>query len=341
MPKKILVTGASGFIAQQLIVDLLERGDDVRGTVRSLEKGEALKKTLAAHSPRAAEIELAVADLESDAGWAEAVEGIDVIHHVASPFPLAAPKHPDDLIRPAREGTLRVLRAAHRAGVRRVVLTSSCAAIAYGWGNDLPELLTEEHWTDPSNTADCAAYPASKTLAERAAWDFANGEGKGLELTAINPVGVYGPILSEQVKTSVGVISDMMNGKYPMLPSVGVQLVDVRDVSAAHIAAMNDPGAIGERYILADEFYEFGDLARLLRERFPERASKISTRRMPDFLVRLLALFVGDMKTIAMELGKRRVASPEKVKKLLGRDLIPADQAVIATAESLIRYGVV
>ncbi len=341
MPKRTLVTGASGFIAQQLIVDLLEKGDSVRGTVRSLEKGETLKKTLAAHSPRAAEIELVVADLESNAGWADAVEGIDVIHHVASPFPLAAPKNPDDLIRPAREGTLRVLRAAHRAGVRRVILTSSSAAIAYGWGDDLPAVLTEEHWTDPANQADCLPYQASKTLAERAAWDFANGEGKGLELTAINPVAVYGPILSEQVKTSVGIVSDLLNGETPMLPDVGFEVVDVRDVSAAHIAAMNDPGAIGERFILSDEFYELADVARLLREHYPERASKITTRRAPSFLVRFLSLFVPEMKTTNLELDKRRITSAEKVKKLLGRDLIPADEAVIATAESLIRYGVV
>ncbi|MDJ0787977.1 MAG: aldehyde reductase [Myxococcota bacterium] len=336
---KTLVTGASGFIAQQLILDLLEQGHDVRGTVRSLAKGDTLRSALRPHTSRADEIELVEADLESDAGWAEAVAGVDAIHHVASPFPLAVPKNRDDLIRPAREGTLRVLRAAHAAGVQRVILTSSCAAIAYGWGDRLPEVLTEKDWSDADNHADCPPYPASKTLAEKAAWDFVADEGKGLQLTAINPVGVYGPVLSDQVRASVGIVADLLAGKFPALPDVGVQLVDVRDVSAAHVAAMNDPASIGERYIVADAYRSMADISRVLREAHPDRARKLPTRRLPDFLVRLLALFNGDMKTIAGELGRRRFASPEKVKKLLGRELIPADDAVRATAQTLIQYG--
>jgi nucleoside-diphosphate-sugar epimerase len=342
MPKTVLVTGASGFIAQQLILDLLEQGHTVRGTVRGLAKAEALKTALSNHTARAHEIELVEADLESDKGWSDAVAGVDVIHHLASPFPLAAPKNPDDLIRPAREGTLRVLRAAKAAGVERVVLTSSCAAVAYGWGDALPEVLTEKDWTNPANTADCGAYVASKTLAEKAAWDYVRGEGKGMQLTAINPVGVFGPIRSAQVKTSVGIVAQLMTGKFPALPNAGIQVVDVRDVSAAHLAAMDDPAATsGERYILADKFHWLKDFARVLRDAYPDRASKIPQRGLPDFVVRLLGLFVGDMKTIAMELGKRRFSSSEKVRKLLGRDLIPGDEAIRASAETLIRYGAV
>jgi len=339
MSKRTLVTGASGFIAQQLILDLLERGHSVRGTVRSAAKGEALRQALAKHSDRAAEIELVEADLESDAGWEEAVADIDVIHHVASPFPLGAPKNPDDLIRPAREGTLRVLRAAHRAGVKRVILTSSCAAIAYGY-DEIPAVVTEGDWTNPDHE-ECTPYVRSKTLAERAAWDFVAGEGKGMELTTINPVAVYGPILSNQVKTSVGIVAQLMEGKFPALPNAGLQLVDVRDVSAAHIAAMDDPSSIGERFIVAEEYRTLRDIAAVLRTAYPDRASKIPLRRMPDFVVKLLALFVADMKTIAKEIGKRRVASADKVRRLLGRDLIPADDAVRASAETLIRYGAV
>lgn len=341
MPTTTLVTGASGFIAQQLILDLLEQGHRVRGTVRSHAKGESLRSALLRHSPAAAGIELVEADLESDRGWAEAVAGVDVIHHLASPFPMAAPKNPDDLIRPARDGALRVLRAARSAGVERVVLTSSCAAVAYGWGEALPPVLTESDWSNPDNDADCPPYMKSKTLAERAAWDFVAGEGRGMALTSINPVGVFGPILSDQVKTSVGVIAQLMAGKYPALPNAGIQVVDVRDVSAAHIAAMNDDATIGERYILSDKFYWLRDFAQVLREAFPDRASKIPQRTMPDFLVRLLALFSGDMKTIAVELGKRRFSSSDKVRKLLGRELIPGDEAIRASAETLIRYNAV
>ncbi len=340
MTTTALVTGASGFIAQQLILDLLEQGHGVRGTVRSPAKAGALKKALAEHTARAAELELVEADLDSDRGWAEAVAGVDVIHHVASPFPLGVPKHPDDLIRPAREGTLRVLRAAKEAGVKRVILTSSFAAVGYGWGDRLPALLTEEHWSDPDNAADCPPYPASKTLDERAAWDYVSGEGQGLQLTVINPVGVYGPILSEQVRTSVGVVADLMKGKFPALPAVGLQLVDVRDVSAAHIAAMNDPASIGERYIVADEFRWMREMAEVLRAAHPERR-KIPRRGMPDFLVHALALVSGDVKTIASELHKKRVLSSEKVRKLLGRDLVPTDDAIRASAETLIQYGAV
>lgn len=341
MPQKTLVTGASGFIAQQLILDLLEQGHAVRGTVRSLAKGDALKAALGKHSARAAEIELVEADLESDAGWAEAVAGVDVIHHLASPFPMAAPKNADDLIRPAREGTLRVLRAAKQGGVNRVILTSSCAAIAYGWGDALPPVLTEEDWTNTANKADCTPYTESKTLAERAAWDYVAGEGQGIGLTVINPVGVFGPIRSAQVKTSVGVVAQLLQGKFPALPNAGIQVVDVRDVSATHIAAMNDPATIGERYIVSDAFYWFKDFAEVLRKGFPDRASKLPRFTMPDFVVRLLALVNGDMKTIAMELGRRRFSSSEKVRKLLGRDLIPGDEAIRASAETLIHYGAV
>ena len=337
MSKQILVTGASGFIAQQLILDLLEQGHHVRGTVRSAARGQALKDTLAAHSRQAGNLQLVEADLESDAGWDAAVAGVDAIHHVASPFPMGEPKNPDDLIRPAREGALRVLRAARKAGVTRVVLTSSCAAVAYG-RDQLPASFTEADWTNPDNTADCTSYVRSKTLAERAAWDYVAGEGRGLKLTTINPVGVFGPILSKQVKTSVGIVADLMAGKYPALPNVGIQVVDVRDVAAAHIAAMNDDSTVGQRYILSDQFFWFQEFARILREAFPKEASKVPTRSLPDFVVRVGAWFSGDMATIAKELGKRRFSSSEKVRKLLGRDLVPGAEAIRASAETLIRY---
>ena len=337
---RILVTGASGFIAQQLILDLLEQGYAVRGTVRSASKGEALKTALAPHSDRAAEIELVEADLEDDAGWAEAVDGIDVVQHLASPFPLAAPKDPDELIRPARDGALRVLRAAKAGGVDRVVLTSSGAAVAYGVRGPMPDRFDESDWTDSSHTADCRPYIASKTIAERAAWDFVADEGKGIELTTINPVAVLGPIRSAQVKTSVDIVARLLSGSLPLLPNAGIQLVDVRDVSAAHIAAMNDSASIGERYIVADEFLWLRDVAAVLREAYPER-SKIPRRGMPDLLVRALALVSGDVKTIAGELHKRRILSSEKVRKLLGRDLIGAGAAIRASAETLVRYGAV
>ena len=336
---KTLVTGASGFIAQQLILDLLAAGHDVRGTVRDLARGEALKRTLANHSDRADALELVEADLEGDAGWDAAVEGVDVIHHVASPFPLGTPKDPMELIRPAREGALRVLGATKAAGVERVILTSSFAAIGYGRRGPLGGPFTEADWTDPEVTEDCPAYQQSKTLAERAAWDFA--EREGLALSVINPVAVFGPIRSAQVKTSVGIIAQLLEGKFALVPDAGLQVVDVRDVSAAHVAAMDAPEAVGERYIVADDYYDLLALADVLREAFPQYASKLPTRRMPDFVVRLLALLSADMKTIAKEVGRRREGRSDKVRALLGRDLIPAQDAIVASGETLIRYGAI
>jgi nucleoside-diphosphate-sugar epimerase len=219
------------------------------------------------------------------------------------------------------------------------VLTSSGAAVAYGRRGPLPERFTEADWTDPTYTPDCRPYIASKTIAERAAWDYVAGEGRGIELTAINPVAVLGPIRSAQVKTSVDIVARLLDGRLPLLPNVGIQVADVRDVSAVHIAAMNDPATIGERFIVADEFRWIREMADLLREAYPAR--RIPSRRMPDLLVRALALVSAEVKTIASELGRRRILSSEKARKLLGRDLIDADDAIRASAETLIRHGAV
>lgn len=340
MSKHILVTGASGFIAQQLIVDLLESGHDVRGTIRSLARADTVKATLAEHHPRGAEVELVAADLEADDGWNAAVSDVEAIHHVASPFPLGAPKDPMDLIRPAREGALRMLRAAKQAGITRVILTSSCAAICYGYGRKgQPALCTEADWTDVNDVDDTTPYVLSKTIAERAAWDFASREG--MELTTINPVAVFGPIRSADVRTSVGIIGQLLRGEFPALPKAGLQTVDVRDVAAAHVSAMDQDETVGERYILANEFFTLREVAELLREDLPQYAAKLPKRDMPDALVKLAALFSPDMKTIAKELGKRRVADGSRIKGILGRELIPGREALLASAETLIRYGVV
>jgi dihydroflavonol-4-reductase len=244
-----------------------------------------------------------------------------------------------ELIRPAREGALRVLGAARSAGVERVILTSSFAAVGYGRCGPLGGPFTEADWSDPDVAEDCPPYQQSKTLAERAAWEFA--EREGLALSVINPVAVFGPIRSAQVKTSVGIIAQLLEGKFPLVPNAGLQVVDVRDVSAAHLAAMDTPAAVGERYIVADDYYDLLALADVLREAFPQYAAKLPTRRMPDFLVRLLALFSADMKTIAKEVGRRREGRSEKVRALLGRDLIPARDAIVASGETLMRYGAV
>ncbi|MDX1735136.1 MAG: aldehyde reductase [Halioglobus sp.] len=341
MQKKVLVTGASGFIAQQIILDLLERGYSVRGTIRDLSRAEHVRGTLAQHHPDAAGIELVQTDLEADDGWLEAATGVDHLLHVASPLPLGAPKDPQVLIRPARDGALRALRAARDAGVPRCVMTSSCAAIAYGYDRQ-PEVLTEEDWSDTDNTRDCLPYPTSKTLAERAAWDFVANEAPDMELATINPVVVLGPIRSADVRASVSVVAQLLGGKIMMAPNVGLQVVDVRDVSRAHIAAMEKPEAAGQRFAVAEEFFTLLQFASILAEAYPDYADKLPSRQLPGFILRFLALFSGDMKTFCAELDRRRYVSGDKAREqLLGGSYISGKDALLASAESLMRYNAI
>ncbi|MCE7997847.1 MAG: aldehyde reductase [Rhodobiaceae bacterium] len=336
----VLVTGASGYIAQQVILALLAKGYKVRGTVRSLDKGPALKELLATEDPRANEIELFAADLTSDAGWDEATAGCTYVHHVASPIPAELPKDPNDLIDPARDGALRALRAAKKAGVKRVVLTSSVAAVGYGYKR-LPLLLTEENWSDPDYLKDNTAYTRSKAIAEKAAWEYVNGEGAGLELATVNPSAVLGPVLSGDFSASLEILTLLMNGSLPATPKLGYQIVDVRDVAATHVAAMETPEAAGERFVAGSDFQWFQDIATTLREEYPDYAKKVPRRSLPSFLIPLLAIFNPVLKQILPELDKKRVASNEKAQRMLGITFRPAVESIKAGAESLIAHKVV
>lgn len=336
----VLVTGASGYIAQQVILLLLEKGYKVRGTIRSLDKGPALKELLASKDPRAADIELFAADLTSDDGWAEAVTGCTYVHHIASPIPPELPKDPNDLIVPARDGALRALRASKAAGVKRVIMTSSVASIAYGY-KKLPEIMNEENWSNPDLLKDNTAYTRSKVIAEKAAWDYINGDGKGLELATINPSAVLGPVLSGDFSASVELLTQLLGGGLPATPRIGFQLVDVRDVAAAHVAAMETPEAAGERFITASDYYWFGDIASVLREEFPDYRKKVPTRKLPSFLLSFLSIFNPVMKQVIPELDKKRFVSNEKAQRVLGVTFRPGRESIIDGAKSLIEHKVV
>ncbi len=337
---KVLVTGASGFIGSHTILALLADGHEVRGTLRSIAKGEALLKTLSAFAGEKISVEFKEAELTSDNGWAEAVAGCEYVLHVASPVPAILPKDHNKLIIPARDGVLRVLKVARAdGGVRRVVMTSSVAAISYGWADKLPETLTEDDWTDPDNLKDNTAYTRSKAIAERAAWDYVTGEGSGLELATINPSVVLGPVMSGDFSASVQVVSQLMEGRLPAMPNVGFQIVDVRDVADAHVRAMTNPAAAGQRFAITEDFLWFTEVATVLREAYPDR--KLPKGTLPDFVVRLLTRINPALNQITPDLGKRRFASNEKAKNLLGWAPRKPKASILASAASLIKHDVV
>lgn len=337
----VLVTGGSGFVGAHCILRALADGHSVRTTVRSAAREEDVRAQLrtAGAEPGDA-LSFAVADLTSDEGWPAAVEGCEYVLHVASPFPPAPPKHEDELIVPAREGALRVLRAARDGGVKRVVLTSSFAAIGYGHpqgGGD----FTEADWSDV-NGPGVSAYAKSKTLAERAAWDFVNGEGGSLELAVVNPVGILGPVLGPDLSTSIALVQRLLNRDMPALPKLTFGLVDVRDVADLHVRAISDPAAKGERFLaVAGPPMSIAEVAQVLRARLGAAAERVPTRELPDLVVRLASLADASLRQLTPELGKIKRPSGEKARRVLGWDPHTNEEAIVATAESLIELGLV
>jgi dihydroflavonol-4-reductase len=335
----ILVTGGSGFIGSHSILQLLAAGHQVRTTVRSLKReGEVRAMFKEGGAEPGDRLSFFSADLENDAGWPEAVAGCEYVLHVASPLPAKVPKNEDELIVPAREGALRVLRASRDAGVKRVVLTSSFAAIGYGHKQQSAP-FDETSWTDP-NGDDVQPYAKSKTLAERAAWDFIAREGGALELFAVNPVGVFGPVLGADYSTSILLVQRLMDGAVPGCPRLYFGVVDVRDVVDLHIRAMIDPAAKGQRFLaVAGDFMSIVEIAKVLKRRMGASARRVPTRELPNWMVRLAALRDPAIKQILPELGKIKNATSEKAKRMLGWAPRSNEDAIAATAESLVRLG--
>jgi dihydroflavonol-4-reductase len=336
MAGTVLVTGGSGYIAGFLIRQLIAEGWHVKTTVRALAREAEIRRVLAVDDAR---LSFFTADLLDDAGWAEAVAGCSHVAHVASPFPAAAVKDAQELIRPAREGALRALRFARDAGVKRFVLTSSAAAIAYGHpGRTTP--YTEADWTDV-NHPDSYAYVQSKTIAERAARDWVAAEGGDMEFCSINPTLVVGPILSVDFSTSVEAIRKIVAGALPGCPDFGFGVVDVRDVADLHVRALNAPNMAGERFIASGPFLTMVEIARLLKDRLGADGRKIPTRKLPDFLVHISALFDPMVRQVIGELGKTRAIDASHARKMLGWVPRPAEESLVDTARSLIAMGVV
>lgn len=331
-----LVTGGSGYIAGFLIRQLIANGWTVNTTVRSLRREDEVRGWLDVETDK---LRFFAADLENDVGWADAMAGRSHVAHVASPFPLGVPKHLDELILPAREGALRALRFAKTAGVRRFVLTSSMAAIAYGHGKGR-DLYNEADWTNLDNP-DVMPYPRSKTVAERAARDWVAAEGGDMEFASVNPAAVFGPLLSDDLSTSIELVKQLLEGKVPMCPDIGFGIIDVRDVADLHYRALTAPGIRDERYVCSGPFLKMIDVANLLRANLGDKAKKVPARRMPDWLLKLFALVRPELKQLVAELGNVRGGDSSHAMTTLGWTMRPPEEAILATAHSLIERGIV
>ena len=336
---RVLVTGASGFLGGYVILRLLTEGYEVRGTLRDLRREEEVRATFTAAGARSdAPISFVRADLEHDEGWDAAVAGCEYVVHVASPFPSATPQNEDDLIRPAHDGALRVLKSAKNAGVRRVVLTSSFAAIGYGQRTrNTP--FDESDWTNVSG-ADVQPYIKSKVVAERAAWDYIARDGGSLQLCVINPVGIFGPVLGADYSSSIDLVARMLNGSMPFCPRVCFGVADVRDVAEIHVRAMTSPDADGQRYIVSSgEVLSLIQVARILREQLGKVADKAPRYELPDWLARLLACVNPQLRGTLPQLGIVRRANNEKARRTF--DWVPrsAESTLSDTARSLIAMG--
>jgi dihydroflavonol-4-reductase len=338
--KRVLITGITGFIAGHTATAFLNAGYEVRGTMRSLNKAEITRDTLSKLAD-VSKLEFVEADLMSDDGWSEAMKGIANVAHMASPFPLGQPKDENELIRPAVDGTLRVLNAATRTGVSRFVQTSSVAAIAYGHNESRTAPYTEADWSNPDGPG-IGAYAKSKTLAERAARDFVQKSAGSMHYSSVNPGLVLGPLLDRNFGTSVDMIRMFLAGKYPGTPKIDMSVVDVRDVAALHLKAMETKQPSGGRYIAVDRYVPMLTIALALRRGLGAKAAKVPRRDLPNFVTRLVALVDPGARSILPELGRTHSIDNSKTRKALNMPkFISAEDAAIATGQSLIDLGLV
>jgi dihydroflavonol-4-reductase len=339
MKGKVLQTGISGLLGSHTAIYLLENGYEVTGTLRSLDRAEAIKTLLARHTRHVGNLRLAQAELTDEQAWRDLTNGMHYVQHIASPFPRELPKHEYDLILPAKNGVLHMLRAAASNGVKRVVLTSS-SAVMYGRPKGQESgVYDETAWTDTTNQADTTAYYRSKTLAEKAAWDFMATDTSGLELVSVLPGLLLGPVLEEDFGTSTTIVLKLLDGSLPAVPAIGFDVVDVRSVVDLLRRAMEQPAAAGQRYLGTAGFLTYAQVAALLRTHFPGR--HIPHRVLPNFLTRLFSWFDPSVRPILLDLGQQRKGDSRKAKQQLQWQALDPQEAVIACAESLLTLGLV
>lgn len=335
----VLVTGGSGFIACYCIIALLQNGYKVKATLRSLSKSGLVKQMLTEGGLRSSEdLSFVEADLQDEASWEKATEGCRYVIHVASPTPYTSATTEDDFVIPAKDGVLFVMRAAKKAGVKRVVLTSAFGAVGFGTVKTIP--YTEEDWTVLNETV--APYQKSKTISEKAAWNFIKTEGEGMELAVVNPTGVLGPVLADDFSHSIQNIKQMLSGGMKACPKIISGYVDVRDVADLHFKAMTMPQANGQRFIaVAGEALSLIDIANVLRSNLGTKAAHVPTKELPNWVVKLLVLFNPKLKGVAPYLGMVKRASGEKAITMLGWKPRSCKEAILATANSLIEMNLV
>ncbi len=330
----VLVTGGSGFIATYCMIALLNNGYKIRATLRSLNKADLVKQMLKNGGiQNISDVSFIEAELSDEACWHNAVKDCQYVIHVASPTPFTNAATVDDFVIPAKNGVLFVLRAARKAGVKRVVLTSAFGAVGMGTNKTTP--YTEEDWTVLNETV--APYQRSKTISEIAAWDFIKNEGAGMELSVVNPTGVLGPVLANDFSHSIQNIKQMLNGEMRACPKITSSYVDVRDVADLHFKAMTLPQANGQRFIASTgKGLSILDVANILKNNLGEKASKVPGKELPNWIIKLLALFNTKLKAVVPLLGMNKEASSEKAQKMLGWKPRSAEDAILATANSLI-----
>ncbi len=341
-PETVLVTGGTGFVAMQIILQLLQKNYKVKTTLRSLKNKDKIIETLQANGITALEnLSFVEAALTNDKNWAEAMQGCKYVLSVASPVFFDTPKNEKEAIRPALEGIQRVLKFAKQAGVKRVVMTSNFGAVGFSQ-TDKSRETTEEDWTN-INLKGLSVYEKSKTLAEKAAWDFIKKEGGDLEFVTINPVAIFGPSIDAHISGSFHLLTNLLNGSMKVVPNIPLNVVDVRDVADLHIRAMTIPKAKGQRFIAtADGQITLPEIAALLKSKMPEVAKKVSTRKLPDFVVKIAALFNARAKQGVMFLNMNRNVSNAKAKEILGwKPIATQQQTVLAAVESMVKYGLI
>lgn len=334
----ILVTGATGFVGKWTVIELLKAGYRVRGTLRALSRAEEVRAGVATQTGKEAlaRLEFVETDLLDDRGWDEAMRDVSAVMHVATVIRGDEPKDQNLVIRPALEGTERVLRSASDAGVKRVILTSSIATVGYGHGQTSGRrVYNETHFTNLDNMRWKWAYCIGKTKAEQLAWTFARTHG--IALTTIHPGAIIGPAVDQDASISIGMVTGLLNGRVAALPSNGFSIIDVRDVAALHVAALESPEAAGERYLATSDYTPFPQVADILRQAYPDW--NITIKRVPDWLIKLIASFGGPARQIINDIGNEKIFDGSKGEALLGRKFIGAKESILATAEAAIRLG--